>query len=227
MGTLQPKPGSDDLSSSRDAADNHLRQVVGGHLFPWQAGSPRWFGGFILEVPVPRPQLLTPRVGARDHLLGTPDAPITLVQYADFECPFCGRAFPEIKEVLRDLGAKVRFVFRHFPMVEQHPHAEAAAELSEAAAAQGKFWDMHDLLFQRQAALEDAQLLGYARELKLDVARVERELREHVHRARVRKDFNSGIRSGVSGTPMFFINGRRHEEPGDARTLRTALLRTL
>ncbi len=176
---------------------------------------------------VQRPQLLTPRVGARDHVLGPPNAPITLVQYADFECPFCGRAFPEIKEVLRDLGTQVRFVFRHFPMVEQHPHAEAAAELSEAAATQGKFWDMHDLLFQRQAALEHPQLVGYARELKLDVARVERELRAHVHRARVRKDFKSGIRSGVSGTPMFFINGRRHEEPGDAHTLRAALLRTL
>jgi protein-disulfide isomerase len=180
-----------------------------------------------LEVVVPRPKLLTPKVGARDHVRGSPDAPVTLVQYADFECPFCGRAFPEIKSVLKDLGAQVRFVFRHFPMVEQHPHAETAAELAEAAAGQGKFWEMHDLLFQRQSALEDERLIAYARELGLDVPRVERELQEHVHRARVRQDFQSGVRSGVSGTPMFFINGRRHEEPGDAETLRAALLRSL
>ena len=176
---------------------------------------------------VQRPKLLTPKVGARDHVLGSPKAPITLVQYADFECPFCGRAFPEIKRVLKDLGAKVRFVYRHFPMVQQHPHAENAAELSEAAAAQGKFWEMHDLLFQRQTALDDERLIGYARELALDVPRVERELDEHMHRERVREDIESGLRSGVSGTPMFFINGRRHEEPGDARTLQAALLRTL
>jgi protein-disulfide isomerase len=176
---------------------------------------------------VQRPKLLTPRVGARDHVLGPPNAPITLVQYADFECPFCGRAFPEIKSLLKDLGTKVRFVYRHFPMVDQHPHAETAAELAEAAAGQGKFWEMHDLLFQRQSALEDQHLIAYARELKLDVPRVERELADHVHRARVRQDFQSGVRSGVSGTPMFFINGRRHEEPGDATTLRAALLRTL
>jgi protein-disulfide isomerase len=176
---------------------------------------------------VQRPKLLTPRVGASDHVLGRPDAPITLVEYGDFECPFCGRAFPEIKALLHDLGSKVRFVFRHFPLVEQHPHAETAAEVAEASGAQGKFWEMHDLLFRRQAALESEQLLAYAGELKLDVPRVARELQGHMHRDRVRGDFQSGVRSGVSGTPMFFINGRRHEEPGDARTLRAALLRTL
>ena len=176
---------------------------------------------------VQRPKLLTPKVSARDHALGPSRAPITLVEYGDFECPFCGRAFPEIKQLLRDLGPKVRFVFRHFPMIEQHPHAETAGEVAEAAGAQGKFWEMHDLLYQRQAALEDEQLLAYAAELKLDVPRVERELKDHMHRDRVRGDFRSGVRSGVSGTPMFFINGRGHEEPGDARTLRAALVRTL
>jgi protein-disulfide isomerase len=176
-------------------------------------------------VPARRPTLLAVDVGAGDHVLGSPDARLTLVQYADFECPFCGRAFPELKTVLHDLGRRVRFVFRHFPVIEAHPHAESAAEVAEAAGAQGKFWEMHDLLFRRQAALDDEHLLEYVRELGLDAARVERELEQQVHRARVLEDIQSGLRSGVSGTPMFFINGRRHEEPGDARTLRAALLR--
>ena len=178
-------------------------------------------------MPVRRPTLLAVDVGAGDHVLGFRDAPVTLVQYADFECPFCGRAFPELKSVLHDLGKRVRFVFRHFPVIEAHPHAEAAAEVAEAAGAQGKFWEMHDLLFRRQAALDDDHLLAYVRELGLDAARVERELERHVHRARVLEDIQSGLQSGVSGTPMFFINGRRHEEPGDARTLRAALLRAI
>jgi protein-disulfide isomerase len=175
---------------------------------------------------VRRPILLASGVSARDHVLGPADAPVTLVEYADFECPFCGRAFPELKRVLHDLGQRVRFVFRHFPMIEEHPYAESAAEVAEAAGTQGKFWEMHDLLFRRQPALDHDHLLAYVRELGLDAARVERELERHAHRARVREDFQSGLDSGVSGTPMFFINGRRHEEPGDARTLRAALLRT-
>ncbi len=176
-------------------------------------------------MPARRPTLLAVDVGAGDHMRGSREAAITLVEYADFECPFCGRAFPELKSVLQDLGRRVRFVFRHFPVIEAHPHAESAAEVAEAAGAQGKFWEMHDLLFRRQAALEDEHLLAYARELGLDAERVERELEQQAHRARVLEDIQSGLRSGVSGTPMFFINGRRHEEPGDARTLRAALLR--
>ncbi len=176
-------------------------------------------------MPAKRPTLLAVAVGARDHVRGPADAPVTLVEYADFECPFCGRWFPELQGVLQDLGPRVRFVFRHFPISEQHPHAESAAEAAEAAGAQGKFWEMHDLLFRRQSALDVGHLLAYVRELGLDAVRVERELEQEVHRARVRDDIESGLRSGVSGTPMFFINGRRHEEPGDARTLRAALLR--
>ena len=176
-------------------------------------------------MPAKRPTLLAAAVGARDHVRGSADAPVTLVEYADFECPFCGRWFPELQRVLQDLGPRVRFVFRHFPISEQHPHAESAAEVAEAAAAQGKFWEMHDLLFRRQAALDAGHLLAYVGELGLDAVRVERELERQVYRARVRDDIESGLRSGVSGTPMFFINGRRHEEPGDARTLRAALLR--
>src|SRR2546426_11263746 len=115
-----------------------------------------------MEAPVRRPTLLAADVGARDHVLGAPDARVTLVQYADFECPFCGRAFPELKTVLHDLGQRVRFVFRHFPVIEAHPHAESAAAAAAAAAAQGKFWEMHDLLIRRQAALDDEHMLAYA-----------------------------------------------------------------
>jgi protein-disulfide isomerase len=171
--------------------------------------------------------LLSPPVGARDHVLGKADAPVTLVEYADFECPFCGAAFPELQRVLRQLGSKVRFVFRHFPLGEQHPHAQHAAEAAEAAAAQGKFWEMHDLLYRRQVALTDEDVIEYARELGLDGDRVRRELGAHIHAARVHEDFLSGVRSGVSGTPRFFINGRPHDEPGDASTLAAALTRAL
>jgi len=171
--------------------------------------------------------LLTPAVGPRDHALGPPDAPVTLVEYGDFECPFCGRAYPELKRVLRKLGPKVRFVFRHFPLGEEHPHAQHAAEVAEAAAAQGRFWEMHDLLYQRQSALGDEDLITYARELGLDADRVRRELATHVHAARVREDVLNGTQSGVSGTPRFFINGHPHKEPGDARTLAVALRRAL
>ncbi len=171
--------------------------------------------------------MLTPAVGDRDHVLGPPDAAVTLVEYGDFECEFCGRAYPELQRVLQQVGGKVRFVFRHFPIPEEHPHAQHAAEVAEAAAAQGKFWEMHDLLYQHQSALTDEDLLRYARELGLDVARVQHELAAHAHAPHVRADFMGGVRSGVSGTPRFFINGRRHEEPGDASTLAAALRRTL
>jgi len=164
--------------------------------------------------------LLTPPVGPRDHALGAADAPVTLVEYGDFECPFCGRAYPELKQVLRRLKGKI-------PLSAEHPHAQHAAEVAEAAAAQGKFWEMHDLLYQRQAALADEDLVRYARELGLDAERVRRELLAHVHAARVREDVVSGAESGVSGTPRFFINGRRHEEPGDVKTLAAALRRAL
>ena len=171
--------------------------------------------------------MLTPPVGPRDHAVGPATAHVTLVEYGDFECPFCGRAYPELKRVLKQLGPKVRFVFRHFPVIAEHPHAQHAAEVAEAAAAQGKFWEMHDHLYRHQDALEDDDLLEYARELGLDVPRVQRELAAHVHAARVEGDVVSGEQSGVSGTPRFFINGRPHQEPGDARTLAAALKRAL
>ena len=151
-------------------------------------------------------------VGERDHILGSVDAPVTLVEYGDFECPFCARSYPEVKAVRQDYGERVRFVFRHFPRVE-HPHARDAAEAAESAAAQGEpfFWQTHDWLFEHQQTLEPADLLDYARGVGLDVARFESDLERHVYRERVHADIESGVRSEVHGTPTFFVNGQKHE----------------
>jgi Na+/H+ antiporter NhaA len=145
----------------------------------------------------------------RDHIRGRPDAHVTLVEYGDFECPYCGQAEPVVRELLADYG-DVRYVWRHLPLTDVHPHAQLAAEASEAAAEQGAFWEMHDLLLDRQDALRRPDLEGYARELGLDVDRFADALRTHEHAARVADDVDSADLSGVSGTPTFFINGRRH-----------------
>ena len=154
---------------------------------------------------------LTPPVSSHDHRAGPDDAAVTLVEYGDYECPYCGMAYPIVKAVQRELGAPLRFVFRNFPLAETHPHARHAAEAAEAAAAQGKFWEMHDMLFEHQAALEDVDLLRYAESLKLDAERIARELEAGTYTKRVRDDFRSGVRSGVNGTPTFFVNGERYE----------------
>ncbi len=167
---------------------------------------------------------LTPPVSARDHIIGPPSAPVTLVEYGDYECPYCGQAHPVVKEIAREMGGELCFVFRHFPLTRVHPHAERAAEAAEAAGAQGRFWQMHDLLFENQDALEDADLLSYARMLGLDLARFALELDNGVYTARVRADFLSGVRSGVNGTPTFFINGWRHEGSFDLPTLLQAVV---
>jgi len=162
-------------------------------------------------------------VGPRDHAQGPADAPVTLVEYGDYECPHCGRAYSIVKEVQRRLGSKLRFVFRNFPLRESHLHAEHAAEAAEGAAAPGRFWEMHDMLFEHQGALDDAHLVGYAANVGLDAKVFERELRDHAHKDRVREDFMSGVRSGVNGTPSFFINGVRFDDGWDADTLTKAL----
>jgi protein-disulfide isomerase len=167
---------------------------------------------------------LTPPVSTHDHAAGSGDASVTLVEYGDYECPYCGMAYPIVKALQRELGRSLRFVFRNFPLGEVHPHARHAAQAAEAAGAQGKFWEMHDLLFEHQKALEDADLIGYARSLGLDAERVARELDEGTYAKRVRDDFRNGMRSGVNGTPTFFINGIRHDGPWDATTLTNALL---
>jgi protein-disulfide isomerase len=166
---------------------------------------------------------LTLPVGERDHIQGPANAPVTLVEYGDYECPYCGAAYPIVKEVQRALGDELRFVFRNFPLGEIHPHAVQAAETAEAADAQGKFWEMHDYLYEHQSKLETERLLSYAEHLGLDAARVERELAEHTHEPRIREDFLSGARSGVNGTPTFYINGVRHDDSYDFDTLVAAL----
>ena len=159
----------------------------------------------------------------RDHTQGPADAPVTLVEYGDYECPYCGAAYPIIKQVQERMGEKLRFVFRNFPITTSHPHAEQAAEAAEAAASQGSFWEMHDLLYENQRRLEDEHLRTYAEQLGLDLESFDRDLAEHVHAARVREDFMSGVRSGVNGTPTFYINGARHDDSYEVKTLLAAL----
>jgi protein-disulfide isomerase len=166
---------------------------------------------------------LAPPVSERDHQQGPQTAPVTVVEYGDFECPYCGQAYPIVKEIQRRLGERLRFVFRNFPLSQAHPHAEHAAEAAEAAAAQGRFWQMHDSLFEHQRALNDAHLVSYAVALHLDEETFKREMTEHVHSHRVHEDFLSGVRSGVNGTPTFFINGTRHDESYALETLLAAI----
>jgi protein-disulfide isomerase len=167
-------------------------------------------------------RLSTP-VSARDHAEGSEGAVVTLVEYGDYECPHCGRAYPIVKEIQKRLGSRLRFVFRNFPLAQIHPHAQHAAEAAEAAAAQGKFWEMHDVIFEHQNALDDRHLAEYAAGLSLDKARFQHELTSHTHATRVREDFLSGIKSGVNGTPTFFINAIRHDDSWDIDTLEEAL----
>jgi protein-disulfide isomerase len=170
---------------------------------------------------------LTPDVGERDHVAGPKTAPLTLVEYGDFECPHCGRAYPIVKAIQQKLGKDLRFVFRHFPLTKVHLHAEHAAEAAEAAGAQGAFWQMHDMLFQRQFALDDENLVEYAKELGLDADKLAGALDAGTHRQRVRDDFMSGVRSGVNGTPTFLIIGVRFLVWGDPGRLIAALVYAL
>jgi protein-disulfide isomerase len=165
---------------------------------------------------------LTPPLGPRDHTHGSPRAPITLVEYGDFECPHCGAAYPIVKTIQQTMGAKLLFAYRHFPLTRIHAHAEHAAEMAEAAGEHGRFWEMHDLLFENQAALEDDRLIVYAERLGIDPAWAAAALADERFQPRVGADFASGVRSGVNGTPTFFINGRRHE--GGADTLLDTLM---
>ncbi len=169
--------------------------------------------------------LTMPVTEDRDHIDGPADAPATLVQYGDYECPYCGEAYPIIKEVQARLGDSLRFVFRNFPITTSHPHAERAAEAAEAAAAQGKFWEMHDLLYEKQRRLRDEDLHTYAEQLGLDVELFDKEMTDHAHAERVREDFMSGVRSGVNGTPTFYINGVRHDDSYEIEVLLGALER--
>ena len=156
---------------------------------------------------IDRPVRLAVPVNHLDHVLGPARAPMTIVEYGDFECPSCKLAYPAVKLLIKTFGAGVRFAYRHFPLVEVHPHAELAAEAAEAAGAQGKFWPMHDLLFENQQHLKGNHLRGYAQRLELDLARYDYEMGDHVYLQRVREHIASGVASGVRGTPAFYLNG--------------------
>lgn len=162
--------------------------------------------------------LLKPDVGPADHAQGPRDAPLVLVEYGDFQCPYCGEQYPEIKAVQKAMGEDLCFVFRHFPLAEAHPHAEHAAELTEAADTRGKFWEMHDRLYEHQSELDDRSLAGHAQALGLGEDLFQTVLDEK-YEGRVRHDFLTGVRSGVNGTPSLFINGERYDGPRDAGSL--------
>jgi protein-disulfide isomerase len=176
--------------------------------------------GHANTMPASKPLLPQAR---RDHIQGTIDAPIALVEYGDYECPYCGEAFPIIKAIQERLGDRLCFAFRNFPLVHSHPHAQHAAEAAEAAGAQGRFWEMHDMLYENQDALGEEHLAQYAAALGLDAPRLIAEILDGAHAARVREDFRSGARGGVNGTPTFFINGERYDGAPEVEALFAAL----
>jgi protein-disulfide isomerase len=150
-------------------------------------------------------------VSADDHAEGPESAAVTLVEYGDYECPHCGRAYAIVKRIQKHFGKRLRFVFRNFPLTQSHPNAEAAAETAEFAAAHGKFWEMHDLLFENQEQLDSGLFLDLARKLGLSTPALSLALEEEHFADRVRADFSGGVRSGVNGTPTFFLNGVRYD----------------
>jgi protein-disulfide isomerase len=156
---------------------------------------------------------LTIPVGKDDHAQGPVDAPVTLVEYGDYECPYCGAAHPAVKAVQASLGNELRFIFHNFALSQIHEHAMQAAEAAEAAGDQGEnyFWQMHDRLFENQSRLDLPSLVLFADDMGLDVARFRQEVEAGTHRERIAHDFHGGVRSGVNGTPTFFINGVRHD----------------
>lgn len=171
-----------------------------------------------------QPSLTVP-IGDRDHVRGR-GGQLTLLEYGDYECPFCGAAAASVEQLMQVMGNEVQFAYRHFPLTQIHPHAQLAAEAAEAAGQQGRFWDMHELLFAHQNRLAPGDLIGYASTLQLDVRRFALDLETHAHAPRVREDFLSGVRSGVNGTPTFFANGVRHNGGYDLESLVEAVRMT-
>nr|WP_242588548.1 thioredoxin domain-containing protein [Corallococcus macrosporus] len=162
-------------------------------------------------------------LGPDDRIQGPRDAPVILVEYGDYQCPYCGAAYGEVKQLQARLGSRLGFVFRDFPLTQAHPQALQAAEAASAADAQGCFWEMHDLLFEHQDMLERPGLLELAKLLALDLDRFRADLDSHRFEERVHRDFMDGVRSGVNGTPTFFANGHRHDGAFDAASLLEAL----
>jgi protein-disulfide isomerase len=162
-------------------------------------------------------------VSDKDHRQGDPDAPCTLVEYGDYQCPSCGSAYPIVKRVQKHFGKRLLFVFRNFPLSEMHPYAEPAAEAAEFAAAHRKFWEMHDLLYENQDLLDEALMFQLAEQLQLDREKLRQALASKEFEPRVRADFRGGVRSGVNGTPTFFLNGQRHDGAYDFASLVEAI----
>ncbi len=162
-------------------------------------------------------------VTADDYAQGKSNAAVTLVEYGDYECPHCGHAYPIVKQLQEHFGSKLRVVYRNFPLREMHPNAESAAESAEFAGAQGKFWEMHDLLFENQEQLGGSLYLALAKTLGLSPAALVKALESEEYVEKVSADFNGGVRSGVNGTPTFFINGLRHDAPFDFDVLAPAI----
>jgi protein-disulfide isomerase len=166
---------------------------------------------------------LTPPPSARDHARGPADAPVTLIEYGDYECPYCAAAHPVVAALERRFGHRLRFIFRNFPLTQVHPHAQHAAEAAEAAAHAGKFWEMYDAIFEHRNAITDRDLAGYAARVGIDPAVITDALAAHTYAAHVREDFMSGVRSGVSGTPTFFIKGNKYDGDYDVGSLGDAI----
>ena len=166
---------------------------------------------------------LTQPVSERGHAEGPADAPLTLVEYGDYQCPYCGAAYPVVKRLQKTLRKKLRFVFRNLPLTQAHPYALIAAEAAEAAALQGKFWQMHDLLFEQQTLLKPDTIPLWAKRIGLNVEQFETDIKQGVVEKRIRIDRQSGIRSGVNGTPTFYINGTRYDGSPDYASLLAAL----
>ena len=162
-------------------------------------------------------------ITAEDHIQGLESADVTLVEYGDYQCPHCGHAYPVVHQVQKQFGKRLRFVFRNFPLSEMHPQAEAAAEVAEFAGAQGKFWEMHDKLYENQERLGEALFLDLGERIKLSTTALRQALEQRTFEARVRADFKGGVRSGVNGTPTFFINGHRHDGSFDFEALVSAI----
>lgn len=171
------------------------------------------------------PKLTFPVNETRDHIQGSPMAKVTLVQYGDYQCPYCGEAYSIIKTIQKRFGSDLRFVFRNFPITEAHPFAETGAEIAEAAGAQGKFWEMHDYLYENQQSLSNVEFFArYANEkLGLDGKKLKKEVLAQAYTPRIKEDFMTGIRSGVNGTPTFFINDYRHNGSYDYEVLEEAI----
>jgi protein-disulfide isomerase len=163
--------------------------------------------------------ILRSPISEKDHVQGNPDAPITLVQYGDYQCPFCWKAYPIVKRLQVSLGDHLKFIFRNFPLTKVHPHAKIAALASEAAALQHKFWEMHDLLYERHKDLQYEAILSYASELGLDLDLFEKNIKNPELEEKVDADFLGGLRSGVNATPTFFINGEKYTESWEENNL--------